>query len=389
MTEYDKSTDNRMAWILQFEENRQNNNSTNVSYCDYEICSEVDIQGFLNYDNGSVCFGYIYRNEDSYGLYGYILRIKKACVVDQEAVDGREQSKKILSELKNSKNSYCSHGGIISELYSIFSVFFGVRFFLKSESLITGEFRPDKISHKIFYPFNYSKPNNYINIEMLSGDRRDWAKSGKLELFLNKIKAIDQKYHQAFHNSFFWYSEAVKEIGQNYELFYIKMVSCIEALLGNEKFPDELDKKMREILKDGKFNKNEMTQVCSWLKHRNLKKRFVNFLSKYSEGFPVESENSGIHIQRCEYECYFKRIYDARSGYLHAGEPMYLSANYTGEIGQKWDLDGSQGKNVDRKYFDYKKQLPRVRWFERIVNYCLKKYVDEKTSLKSKPTPSL
>jgi hypothetical protein len=80
------------------------------------------------------------------------------------------------------------------------------------------------------------------------------------------------------------------------------------------------------------------------------------------------------------------KIYDARSRYLHDGEPMFISRFM--DIATDWHFDPSVGItmdkrsvgaiNVDQKNFNSLKlpyQLPYPYWFENLVNYCLKTYL--------------
>ena len=48
--------DNRMQWVLLFEENSQNKEKE-AYFTDYEICSEVRIPGVLEYGDGSMLCG--------------------------------------------------------------------------------------------------------------------------------------------------------------------------------------------------------------------------------------------------------------------------------------------------------------------------------------------
>lgn len=57
---------------------------------------------------------------------------------------------------------------------------------------------------------------------------------------------------------------------------------------------------------------------------------------------------------------------------------MYLSFDLRMDEAKNWDVDPSQGMMVDRKKFGANEKLPRLRWFERIVNYCIKKFIEEK-----------
>ena len=57
---------------------------------------------------------------------------------------------------------------------------------------------------------------------------------------------------------------------------------------------------------------------------------------------------------------------------------MFLSMDMRGDDVKKWDIDSSVGMSMDRKKISEKEKLPRTRWFERIVNYSLKSFIDSK-----------
>lgn len=217
---------------------------------------------------------------------------------------------------------------------------------------------------------------------MLTTDqKRNWAHEDGLRTFLDQLKILDQEYHQNLMRSFFWYSEAIKEVGVDHELFFIKMVSSVEALL--KFFPkneDKLEGKMIKMITDKKFEITEGNEIKNWLENRKINQRFVAFLKNYSVGFCKGGKRKASHcyIKKVEVGDYAKRIYTARSIYLHSGKPMYLSHDMNMKEANFWDLDPTMGMMADRKKFSYKEKLPRTRWFERLVNFCLRKFIEEK-----------
>ena len=357
-----KNTDDRMQWILALEEYKENKGKK-VYFTEYEICSEVRIPGVLDYGSGFLqC--HIFQEANKDGLYTYILRIKHI----------RKEYKFNLNNF--SKKGYYFESGLAGELLAIFSVYFQARFYLKAT--ITGKSPKDTIGFRSEEEFQYRKPGLFLNFEMFSDQKRNWADTG-LKSFLDTVKTLDPKYHQKLIQSFHWYAQAIKEIGVDHQLFFIKMVSAVESLLNFIGFThDNLEKKLNLLINDGKFAKKESEEIKNWLKNRGIKRKFTAFLKKYSEGFFKKGRRKAkhCHIRETELADYAKRIYNARSAYLHEGRPMYRSFDTNMEDAKYWDLDLSQGMMVDRKRFAANEKLPRVRWFERLVNQCLKNFIE-------------
>ena len=103
----------------------------------------------------------------------------------------------------------------------------------------------------------------------------------------------------------------------------------------------------------------------------------ASFLQQHSNNFFKGGKRKAkhCHIYKDQLNKYAKRIYDARSAYLHNGNPMYLSQDMRGEHIKYWDLDPGLGMMTDRKNFVANEKLPRARWFERIVNHCAKNFI--------------
>ena len=301
--------DNRMGWVLITEECKKAGDKK-VYFTEYEICSEARISGVLDYDKG-VLLCALLQEMNPKGLYAYTIRVKHA-----------EKEYK-FDENNYSKEGYFFKNGLIGELMALFSVYFQARFYLKATA--SGELTSKSIKLRRENEFQYKKPGRFLNFEMFSEQKRNWAYGDGLKLFLDTIRTLDQKYHQFF-------AEPEKDV------------------------------------------------IERWLENRKIRQRFVTFLQNYSKGFFKRGKRKAKHcyIKKSELTNYAKRIYDARSAYLHSGKPMFLSVDMKMEGAKYWDLDPSLGMMVDRKRFAANEKLPRTRWFERIVNYCLKNFIEEK-----------
>jgi len=364
------NNDKRMQWILAFD-NCQLKDSEKSQFVDYEICSETRIPGVLEYGNFLHCVFYDFDIDEN-GLYTYILRIKFP------------PNNENFSKNNYSHSGYYFANGIIGELLAVFSFYFQVRFYLKAK--ISGDISENDTRIRTTYKLNNRQFNKslgkLINKEMFSSDKqKNWA-CDDLKIFLDNIRKIDQKYHQNLIRSFYWYSESIKEIGYDHQLFFIKMVSAIEALLPFISFKkDDLQKKITSLIDKDVFLKNENDELRNWLSNRSISRRFVQFIKKYSVGFLKGGKRKAEHcfIRKNDINTYIKRIYKARSKYLHEGVPMYLSMDLNDKNAICWDVDPTQGQMIDRGKIDGKTKLPRTRWFERIVNYSIKKFINTLT----------
>ncbi len=358
-----KTQDKRMAWILRFDE-LERAEGEKEHFTEYETCSEVRMPGVFTYGNEMLHCS-LYQEADENGLYTYLLRIKnveKIFEYDEESF---------------SKDGYYFEKGLIGEILAILSFYFQARFYLKAEVLIFGDIKSRR-EHKL----RYRKIDGLkcVNYEMLSDQKRNWSDAGLVQFF-ESIRNLGQEHHQKLIQAFNWYSEAIKELGIDHELFFIKMVSAVENLLKDIKTPDDsLKVKLLELKEDKFFTKKEGTDVDNWLENRGIIKRFLGFFDKYSAGYFKAGFRKAAHcyIRKKDSEEYLKRIYNARSKYLHEGKPMYLSLNMCHKESWKWDVDPSGGMGVDRRKIPGKEKLPHVRWFERIANHSIKNFIEEK-----------
>ncbi len=57
---------------------------------------------------------------------------------------------------------------------------------------------------------------------------------------------------------------------------------------------------------------------------------------------------------------------------------MYISSDLDMEEAYLWDVDPCGDMTVDRRKIPKNEKLPRMRWFEGIVNHCLRRYLEER-----------
>ncbi len=119
---------------------------------------------------------------------------------------------------------------------------------------------------------------------------------------------------------------------------------------------------------------------------RKSRKKFTRFIEQYSSGFFKGGILKAKHlkIRRADLGEVLKTIYTARSKYLHAGKPMFLSMPIKG--GEKWDTDPTSGMIVDNRSFTKSQKLPYAYFFEGLVRHCLLNYLRTNSSQQSRPS---
>ena len=351
--------DNRMSWIRNVD--KLNENDSESYYCEYEIASECNIPGVLNYQNGMILSSFLTVNRDRNNLYHYILKIKYAWL------------KEPFINKKASQKGYYFKDGIVGELLAIFSLYFQCRFYLIASYF--GELSSHNVKTKAEINFIYQQCSPHIHPPIFSNRNKNFAKG--LGDFLDSIKSLDTKYHQQFILACYHYSRALKEIGIDSEMIFVRLVSSIEALSEFIKLNDKDDlfegKKFEDIIKNDVLSNEENIELKKIFDVRKAGKKFIRFIEQYSMGFFKGGKYRAIHtkIKKSDLPNILKTIYDARSSYLHNGEPMYLSQPNRNSYKWRWDTDPSLGMIIDNRKMTTSKKLPYTYWFEELVRHCL------------------
>jgi hypothetical protein len=245
------------------------------------------------------------------------------------------------------------------------------------------------------YSFLRVKCNPGIHPPLFESPHRNLAVGFKE--FLDTVKTLDRKLHQNFILACHHYARAVKEVGVDAEMVFIRLVSAIETLSANlplDQKDDKLEKQgVTDLIEKSTLPKELKSELKTVFDVRKSRKKFVRFIEQHSGGFFKGGNFKAKHlkIKRANLGKVLDFIYAARSKYLHAGEPMFLSQPIKG--GEKWDTDPTSGMIVDNRVFPPPEKLPSsgvivdsrsftpsqklpyAYFFEGLVRQCLVNYL--------------
>lgn len=367
-----EQNDNRMQWIRNCEESNENNA---YHYIDYEIASETRITGYFDYYQSKILCSLLTSKPYNH-LYYYTLRVK------------HPHPKEPYYNSNAEEDGYFFNGGISGELLALFALFFRCRFYLTGEQNIDSDIK--KLPSKILLEFHrypcIKKIYTHLFSEQNNFNTGPTAEADNLTQFLDKVKNLDVTFQQFFILSCQHYLQALQEIGKDQEMIFIRLVSAIEAMSKTIKLDlkkDPLQYKnfqtVGQCLKEQGWKEEDITELRNTFDVRKSKKKFIRFCAEYSKGFfeaEILKPNSCISKKK-DGEKALERIYSARSKYLHAGEPMFIS-NWCGR--ENWDYDSSTKRVIDNKAFTAKFKLPHDVSFEKFVRHCLLAFLSQHTT---------
>jgi hypothetical protein len=122
------------------------------------------------------------------------------------------------------------------------------------------------------------------------------------------------------------------------------------------------------------------TELQSIFDVRKSRKKFVRFVQENCSGFFKGGNVKACHLKIKEVNLpkILGIVYTARSKYLLAGEPMFLSTPIKG--GEKWDIDPVTSIIADNRSYSTSQKLPYAYFFEGLVRHCLLNYLANHSS---------
>ncbi|MEW6615855.1 MAG: hypothetical protein AB1401_10365 [Thermodesulfobacteriota bacterium] len=362
-------SDNRMGWIRNIEKLEK---TTSEYTAEYELASESQIFGVLDYKNGAIQCGIMTFKKDSNGTYKYLLRIKYPPYNEEPHF------------LKANKSGYLFPEGIPGELISILFLFFQCRFFLIAA--YSGDLSSNGLKLKTEYFPQIKRCEPYFDPDMFPDGKRNFAVG--LVDFLEKLARINDQYHQRLILGFYNYARALREFGIDEEMVFIRLVSSIEAFTKwvNLSENDDLFSgvNFENIIQSERLSASQKEELKNiFFNVRKAKTRFANFIQLYSKGFFTGGNFRAPHtrIKKGDLKKALSAIYDSRSNYLHQGETMYLSRHM--RSGHKWDTDPTTGMIIDNRHFSVDKKLPYASFFQRLVRHCIMQFLSEISNLEN------
>ncbi|MGP8252935.1 MAG: hypothetical protein ACLQHF_12945 [Terracidiphilus sp.] len=322
-----KESDNRMGWIRNLETLARESEQFTV---EYELGSECRIPGLLDYSDGRIICALMSTEESGGGLrlYNLILHVPR----DRHG-----------HNLKAGKGYYFKDGRL-GEMVALMSLFFRCRFYLISSRHPPGDPRMG-MTLKREYRFVRVKCNPAIHPPLFANPDKNLAVDFKE--FLDTVRTLDPRLHQDFILACHHYARAVREVGIDSEMVFIRLVSAIEALSRHvtlDRKDDSLDEqKIARLITNSDLSPEQQKELKTTFDVRKSGKKFIRFIEQHSSGYFKGGNFKAKHlkIKRADLGKMLRIIYDARSRYLHAGVPMFLSTPVKG--GEKWDTDPIRG----------------------------------------------
>ena len=347
--------DDRMLWIRNLKGDVV---SDGFDAIEVEVGSECRINGILDYEDGAILLGASTHDPNNVGLYKYLMKLKL-----------RFQPARTL---RGKPNGYLFRDGQVGELVALISLCLQARLYILSITVghLTSHGLPIKTE---FSPLRVRFGRN-VDPVVFSATDRNFAI--ELPSFLDQVRHVPSEYHLAVALSSNHFARALREIGVDEEMVFVRLVSAIEtAALDQPVIADELSKKTPgELFRTEDLTALQIQELKKLLRTRKAKARFIAFLEQFSSGFFEGMPEKPPHTQvtPTTLASVAGAIYDARSDYLHNGYPMYLSQ--FAPAFPEWHMDPSVGMVWQNRSYAADQKLPRADFFHRLVRHCLLSY---------------
>jgi hypothetical protein len=337
------------------------------SVIEAEVAAEMLIPGMLTYADHGIVFGSTTFAPDASGFYKYLLRVKQPLPGEPIAFDAIQEA--------SSRGGYLLPGAPVTELVALFSLVLQARLFVlsTSERPLDPQYLPSKTECDVLR----AKGDLRHKDGMLFSARDERNIHTSLPPLLDAIRRISAKHHLELAVAVDHYARAICTIGLDAEMVFVRLVSAIERVMPDHP-ADSLSEKL--VALEG-LTEAEREELQVMLQARRAGARFVAFLERYAKGFfdNEPKEPAHTHVTPENLSAVAKAIYRARSGYLHGGDPMYISQRIVQVPG--WHMDPTVGKWQQNRAFTAAQKLPTTEFFHRLVRHCLLARINELAAL--------
>ena len=235
--------------------------------------SDCHIPGLLDYGNQKIICGPLTTEKSKNGLYLYSLSFKYPFGPKQLNMQADEKG-------------YVFKDGLVGELISLMSLCFRCRFYLMSSRMLS-EDPACGMQIKREYSFLYETCNPAIHPPIFRNANKNFATD--FAEFLNSAKQLKMDLHQEFIVASYRYFRALREIGIDSEMVFVRLVSAIEAVSQHTPLKDKIDvdeaKKIKQLIKTSPLSSGVQQELFKAFSVRGSKKRFVRFIQRHCAGF--------------------------------------------------------------------------------------------------------
>ncbi|MDO8468185.1 MAG: hypothetical protein Q7S29_00300 [Candidatus Peribacter sp.] len=341
--------DRRMNWMRSIDR-LEGAQETYHENC--ELKSDCWIPGIGEYANGFLlCGGIAEMNKDG-GQHSYILKLEYATGMEETIEAGRRGI-----DLWPSR-----------EIISLMSLHLHARFFLSSTTTdtLTSSGIPSRTHHK-FIQGSYKFDDDSFVPDLF----KDKGNLTTLASFLDEIRNIPDRYHRDLIYAIYNYADAIRWIGFDEKITYLKLIIAVEILAGDdEEIHDELNLELQN--NKSRIPEELAKEVSEFQKQRRIKKSFIQFIMDHKTDFLGSRKKTDMYVTDENIDKYLAAIYNSRSNYIHEGRPMTISSL------SHYDWDVSPGKTIRGTLeTGENEQIPTAVFFESLVRHCLLQYIEK------------
>lgn len=376
-TEETNISDNRMSCLRYIENLDQNSLEKETDFYseEYEYFSDSRVTGVFSLGKKrQITFRIIEGEKNENGYYRYLLHVPMKMGTDI----GQAGYKKMMTDAK--EDGYYFKEGMAGEFISIFAVFLRARFYLRSRTFRDKEQVSSKTTYPVFLPDTVREYTSIFNDEKknLTSD---------LIPFFQKIQELPDVAHFNIIHSFKEYHQALKNLGVDHDISYLKLVVAIEGIAVTEKPRSRFSEDFPECFELIKKEKKRLEQISTAWATRGSFKSVVTFLEKYL--LPTHPEYretkhmTATGVAPIILINTLERIYKARSKYVHEGLPVEISRMGFADSPYQPSLGGI----IDKRRLSGEEMLPMISYFEEMVHKTLLAYVEINSGTQSKVLP--
>lgn len=347
-----------MYWISDY--NNKISDEVRTSTTVIELISEAHITGLVEYFGSNIVIGCVAESSMEEQPNHYQIKLRHSKTRNYDIT-------------KATKKGYYNTEGVAGEFASMMALHFQARFYHSSTTI--GELSGKSIQARELKKILRVQPRRNIDANVFGQQERNFT---SLKLFLNKIKSVPEKHHMEVIGACNNYNLALREIGIDHEMVFVRLVSAIESMSDSFSLKNTDDPHSKELLALINSSPNELVikELRDLFSKRKTMLKFTKFIETYSKGYLKGGNYKAkrMKIAKKDLPAICAAIYKARSKYLHAGEHMYLSNNFGGD---KYDTDASLGMYIGSRKFLKEEKLPHIEFFEGLIRHCILSRIDE------------
>lgn len=327
-----------------------------------DVASEARVTGILNIGSEFLLVGPSTTQRDIDGLYKYDMLVRVPNGGSYEP---------------GTRRGYAIQGDCVDEIAALLSLHLQARFYVLSTR--EGNLSAMGMSRRVERHNTRGQYGVAVDATVFSNEVRVLdAMTGEL---FRRVRHLPAQEHLSVALAVTHYAAALRELGVDHDMVFVRLVSAVEAIAAHEEVTDSLSGySLADLIRADALDQEMLDDLELALSARKGRLRFTSVLSRGGQSFLANEAREPAHTQVTPDNIadVVGAIYRARSAYLHEGTPMYHST--MGGLNPAWHTDPSVGIQIDQRTFRAKDKLPKASFFHRLVRHCVLEHINERAS---------